>query len=487
MRGRVRGNSPRDFCVDQPQSLQSFPEESVTIPCKYAYPNDITNISSTHIILRAGNNNFCGDIIYNSTNNIDPRYKERLFVSLRLETRDVNITIQNITRGDSVNYCCRIETELANGTSEKWQNPAGTKLYVRDTTLIVDQPTQVEALINDTVKIPCHYRADKRVSNVSFYSVQWSVGKTEACDTVIYNSTTQIVHQNYKGRISLFGKELASLCIKHVTVSDNGWYCCSVEVMTENGKVTDIKRTNLKATEPKMKPSITQSKNILSSKPIKQVKIGCFVERPKTKVYVSLEVYWMAEKQGKDFAYHPNTDLIHPLYKDKTQLVNESDLLLNVEYDMDNTTFFCRVRIRRCLGNKKKIANFMDTILAEGTGTLLRVNDVPDPSSFKAEIGIAVGCVVIFLIIVVISVFYILKTKGERKQETINGQSIQVSEVPAEVEKEYENSKHSQGQPGEDYVIYSTVNHSGSTQGTPKVSSEPDPASEIVYAAVKRD
>lgn len=70
----------------------------------------------------------------------------------------------------------------------------------------------------------------------------------------------------------------------------------------------------------------------------------------------------------EDYVYHPNPDYIHPDYKGKTRLVDGSNLFLEDFHGPDNTTFYCRVIIRKCLGG----VNHIGTILEDGAGTRLR-------------------------------------------------------------------------------------------------------------------
>uniref|UniRef100_A0A6I8RDU4 Ig-like domain-containing protein n=1 Tax=Xenopus tropicalis TaxID=8364 RepID=A0A6I8RDU4_XENTR len=95
--------------------------------------------------------------------------------------------------------------------------------------MTMHQPPFIPALVGDTVTIPCHFSisAKKKIQNMSLSSVQWSFSTWSSfCGTDIYNSATGAVGSDYKGRMSLAGEGGASIQIKHVGLSDSGWYCC---------------------------------------------------------------------------------------------------------------------------------------------------------------------------------------------------------------------------------------------------------------------
>ncbi|XP_053575466.1 paired immunoglobulin-like type 2 receptor alpha [Bombina bombina] len=492
-------NSAGEYCVDQPLAIESLPGESVTIPCKYSYPSGIANVISTNISWRTCLENFCNDEIYNNTRNFT------VSLSLNAQAQEGAVTIKNITSNLNFKYCCRIRLDIQNGKPVEWQHPNGTRLTVKGENLILDQPSYIAVPIKDSVTIPCHYRTGNSVSILSLTSVQWSSGDTPSCTNVIYNSTTNYTHESYIGRISPVEKGLASIYIKHVKASDNHWYCCRVEIMTTSGKLSSTynKGTQVIAKEPTNILNVTQTEKVISSTSFNRVTISCNFIQPKDKELMSFDVYWMAGKYKEDYVYHHKTDFIHPLYKGKTQLVNKSHLLLEVMHDMDNTTFYCRVVIRKYLPKINKQPYFIDTLLAEGPGTLLKVYDT------SSHTAVAVGCVVALLVFFLIGVFYILKRKGANKQETSIRQTQQVysevheeikrgankqetsisqtqqvySEVPEEIKREHEDSEYFVSQQEEDCLLYASVEHSAPEKR--KLSA--DPVSEIVYAVVKRD
>ncbi|XP_031755408.1 uncharacterized protein LOC116409843 [Xenopus tropicalis] len=262
--------------------------------------------------------------------------------------------------------------------------------------MTMHQPPFIPALVGDTVTIPCHFSisAKKKIQNMSLSSVQWSFS-SQYIDygPDIYNSATGTVRSEDKGRMSLAGEGGAAIQIKHVGLSDSGWYCCGAQV-TGDGQVYRTEResgTNLIITGKTNRMQIEQPKEVtFPDSPT----ISCNYTLPENEDPLWVGIYWMFGDPREGFAYHPDPELIHPRYRGKTRLVGQSDLYLEEVNGMDNSSFYCRVAMRLCNSTE---ANTIETLLGEGKGTLLRVN-VPEPTS-ALYILLIVKCVLICILI----------------------------------------------------------------------------------------
>eukprot|EP00079_Xenopus_tropicalis_P023353 XP_012815696.1 PREDICTED: uncharacterized protein LOC100496654 isoform X3 [Xenopus tropicalis] len=440
--GAVCGR-PGQFCADQPSGLEAFAGDSVTFPCSFVFPRTVTGITNVAIILHAGGGNYCGDRIYNSGyGNTTQGYQGRVSLVGDPWTRNGAITLTNVNTSDRKYYCCRVRLLIPNKETEQWQNAGGTWLTVRgENDMTMHQPPFIPALVGDTVTIPCHFSisAKKKIQNMSLSSVQWSSSVFfPFCDTDIYNSTTGAVHSKNKGRMSLAGEGGTFIQIKNVGPSDSDWYCCGAQV-TGDGQVyrAETERgTHLIITGKTNKMQIEQPKEVtFPDSPT----ISCNYTLPENEDPLWVGIYWMFGDPREGFAYHPDPELIHPRYRGKTRLVGQSDLYLEEVNGMDNTSFYCRVAMRLC---DSTATNHIETLLEEGTGTLLRVN-------------------------------------GTRKQSQ---QSQQMDPVDGENADSAVPESEDRRQQKEEQLVYSALDHSRSSA---RRKSPPDPAQEELYADVK--
>ncbi|XP_041443301.1 uncharacterized protein LOC121401661 [Xenopus laevis] len=389
----VWGATAGKYCTEQVLNIESFPGDSITIPCGFVYPRSINPVSEVEIAWRAGPHHYCGSEIYNKTRNYTaPKYQGRLSVIGDPQTGNVALTLVNVTAADEVKYCCRILLRLPDGTTRQWQSSNGTKLTIRGPSdMIVHQPPLIPALAGDAVTIPCHFSTNDKVGKMSMSSVQWGYGRYSACGTVIYNSTTGFQGNNLEGQISLAG--LASIQIHQVKPSNSGWYCCKLQV-NGDGKFYSRERnigTHLVIKDRTSELNIRQPGEVTFSS---SASISCSFSLLQDNVPLWIKVYWMFGNTNEGFAYHPDSELIHPRYRGKTRLVGQSDLFLEQVYGMDNTTFYCRVAMRLC---KATDPYRVDILIEEGAGTLLRVHDVS--SDWILYAIITVRCVLICIII----------------------------------------------------------------------------------------
>ncbi|PIO31386.1 hypothetical protein AB205_0201550, partial [Aquarana catesbeiana] len=231
----------------------------------------------------------------------------------------------------------------------------------------------------------------------------------------------------------------------------------------------------------------TISLNILQSEDTEfhhPTTINCsFTVQSKSSI-LRTEVYWMIGDPREDYVYHPNPDYIHPDYKGKTRLVDGSNLLLEDFHGPDNTTFYCRVIIRKCLGDGNQIR----TILEDGAGTCLRIRGNSTPI-FPIVMGVAV----VFLVIFIVLVICWIKTRGnkppnsgdtfsETTEKTEDKKNVEEVELSPEQEKRKIIIRIPQQ--GE-HLVYATVNHSSSST-LKKTESSPHPDTEVLYADLKK-
>eukprot|EP00079_Xenopus_tropicalis_P023351 XP_012815694.1 PREDICTED: uncharacterized protein LOC100496654 isoform X1 [Xenopus tropicalis] len=498
--GAVCGR-PGQYCADQPSGLEAFAGDSVTFPCSFVFPRTVTGITNVTIIFQAGIRSYCGDRIYNSGyGNTTQAYQGRVSLVGDPRTRNGTITLTNVTAMDIKYYCCRVQLLIPNKETEQWQNGRGTRLTVRgENDMTIHQPPFIPALVGDTVTIPCHFSisAKKKIQKMSLSSVQWSFSSQHSyCGTDIYNSATGTVRSEDKGRMSLAGEGGASIQIKHVGLSDSGWYCCGAQV-TEGGHVyisQKARGTKLIITGKSDKMKIEQPKEVtFPDSPT----ISCNYTLPENEDPLWVGIYWMFGDPREGFAYHPDPELIHPRYRGKTRLVGQSDLYLEEVNGMDNSSFYCRVAMRLC---DSTLLNAVETLLEEGAGTLLRVNVAADQSDQTTIIAASVGSVIVLILLILI-ILCLIKRKGTRKQsqqseqmDPVDGENAD-SAVPESEDRRQQKTDidyymtvgeaaRASSDPSncEEQLVYSALDHSRSSA---RRKSPPDPAQEELYADVK--
>ncbi|KAE8620414.1 hypothetical protein XENTR_v10010234 [Xenopus tropicalis] len=387
----VWGATAATYCTEQILNIESFPGDSVGIPCRFVYTKSIGLVSDVEIAWKAGPHHYCGNEINNKSRNYTaPRYQGRLSVMGDPRTGNVALTLMNVTAADGVNYCCRILLRLPDGTTRQWQSASGTKLTIRGPSeMTVHQPPLIPALAGDTVTIPCHFYTNDKVSVAD---VQWGYGSYSACATATYG-TTGLHGNNLEGQSTQLGAGLASIQIHQVKRSDSGWYCCKLRV-TGDGKSYSRERnigTYLFVKDRTSELNIRQPNEVTFSS---SATISCSFSLPPGNDPLWLKVYWMFGNPNEGFAYHPDPEFIHPIYKGKTRLVGQSDLYLEGVDGMDNSSFYCRVAMRLC---KATDPYRVDILIEEGAGTLLRVNDIS--SNWILYVIITLRCVAICILI----------------------------------------------------------------------------------------
>ncbi|XP_041443295.1 uncharacterized protein LOC108711764 [Xenopus laevis] len=477
--GAVCG-TPGQYCADQPAGVEVFAGDSVTFPCSFVFSRTLTGINNRAIVFQAGVDNYCGDRIYNSRyGNTTQEYQGRVSLVGDPQAQNGTITLTSVRTSDRKNFCCRVQLLNQNTIIEQWQNGGGTRLTVRgENEMTMHQPPFISALVGDTVTIPCNFSlsSKRKIQKKSVSSVQWRFGQFQSCGTVIYNSSTGAVRREDRERISVAGEGGASILIKRVTTNDRGWYCCGAQV-TGDGHVYTTQRergTNLIITGKTKQMKIKQPKEVTFPN---SSTISCNFTLPEDEDPLWLGIYWMFGNPREGFAYHPHPELIHPRYRGKTRLVGQSDLYLEEVIGMDNTNFYCRVAMRLC---GSTAANTIETLMGEGSGTLLHVMNVaPDPSDQTKIIAAAAGSVIIFILLILI-ILCLIKRKGTRKQLKQSEQKDPVTVMNAGgVTSEYEDAESVRREQETDMGYYTTVGEMTGASSDPSNSGE-----QLVYSTL---
>ncbi|XP_066449912.1 uncharacterized protein [Eleutherodactylus coqui] len=349
--------------------------------------------------------------------------------------------------------------------------------------MILEQESLILAFPGDTVTIAARFALKNQTTtpNVTECRVFMS-NYDRGCGDWMYPATcTQRRDDN-----------LVFVKINNTDKNHNGFYCYSIHVsgggykytgrrtigsqllVLERSRAATINQT----TEVEMRGPVRISCNFSVEDMIRSSSVG-------DRSVLWTQVYWMIGEPREHFVYHPNPDYIHPDYKGKTKLIDQSDLLLQDFVGPDNTTLFCRVAVRFC--SPVGVPNTITTILGEGPGTLLRVLDITENTTQPIKyqtiiIASSIGCaVLLFLVLLIIC----LKTKKDKKnnsRETIVETIIDDSVYHNSAYTNFEDLQKPKPAADES-MVYATVNHSVKPPPIkPEVLEEP----EVVYAAVKK-
>ncbi|XP_069618613.1 uncharacterized protein [Ranitomeya imitator] len=353
--------------------------------------------------------------------------------------------------------------------------------YSREKEMILEQEDLILALTGDIVTIIAQFSFKNQITiaNVTHCAVFWS-RKDNGCGNEIYPITcTQRNEEN-----------IVFLKINNTDDSHNGFYCFSMEVSVGEYNFIGRKhvRSQLLVLEPSSISTINQTTEVEFMGP---VIINCsFSVQDIISAYpvgdrrtLRTEVYWMVGEPRQHFVYHPNEDYIHPEYRGKTKLIGQSDLLLEDFHGPDNTKFYCRVAITFCLTYKPP--NYMESILQEGPGTVVRVQDKVEPLTLWLQAVIlalfALFAVLSFLVLFIIC----LKARKDEKRSNIRGTIVETIDSSVSQNSDYANIEELQkrAKNTNEKLLYGMVNKSEPrTTKHEEVSKEPV----VVYSAVKR-
>ncbi|XP_077326768.1 uncharacterized protein LOC143961376 [Lithobates pipiens] len=448
-------NTSGQHCIDQPTRMESLVGGEITIPCQIAFPVKKNKIKSVNVAVRASaDRNYCGrenDEIYNKTETsmMSSNHQERINVHVDLDHRNATITIKNLLASDGAkNYCLRLKLKFEGiQKAEEWQDAWGTLVLVKG-----EREPGVET-------IPVIFASPGE--NVTLLShIKIRNGNT------LPNITACRIGPGTPTQSCLFKDSILSFKINQVNRKHQGSYWWEIETSTSKGKTS--------SNHPGPDLQIigkTNSLNIIQSEDTefhRHTTINCSFTVQQKSGILRTEVYWMIGDPREDYVYHPNPDYIHPDYKGKTRLVDGSNLLLEDFHGPDNTTFYCRVIIRKCFANEK-ILSSIRTILEDGAGTRLRIR-----GNSTSIFPIVLGVVVVFLVIFIVLVICWIKTRGNKPPNS--GDTF-----PETTEKPEDIKIPQQGE----HLVYATINHSSSST-LKKTESSPDPDTEVLYADVKK-
>ncbi|XP_075061117.1 uncharacterized protein LOC142149710 isoform X2 [Mixophyes fleayi] len=279
----------------------------------------------------------------------------------------------------------------------------------------VHQPRGTESFVGEALTLPCRFVSPKNKEHDSEVTVIWKASNQDYCgggNKEFYNSLANSTFPQYRRRLVLVGdpKALnATITLANVTADDANTYCCRIKMKHKDGTLTQFqsrKGTHLTVREQTnhldiWQPSVTVFNN--------HAIINCMYSAPQYENILWTRVYWMVGNSREHFIYHPDPDFIHPDYKGKTRLINESILVLEKFHGPDNTTFYCRVVIQRC-GLQTEV------IMEEGPGTQLRIYSMHDPVLKESSqclniIVIYAGIKLLFLLVLfIVALVYIKKT-----------------------------------------------------------------------------
>ncbi|XP_075711641.1 protein turtle-like isoform X2 [Rhinoderma darwinii] len=434
---------------------------------------------------RCGN----GEIIYNHTGRwTHTNYQGRISaVGDPNRDRTATITINNLRRSDRPMFCCRVEIYKGSKFKEAWQNRHGTYMQFKDE-FSVEQTDVVPAIIGEDITIPClvHYKDPSRIDEVT-----WTVGSSDLCSehNVIFEMWNEGNKSQNKGQWSVvnFPQDL-SLRIKDVTSEDNKQYCCKVRMNLRNYSVAspihgtevvlvaESRDLTVKVLQPE-----TTSPDIDGS-----ATLNCSFTNQPDIVPLWIDVFWRVDSPRGPYAYHPFIELVDSNYRGRTELRGRADLHIKGVKDTDNSTYYCFVIVKNCIGNNKTIST-----LQYGSGTKLQVKETDDPGN---NTWVYILAAVFAALIILCAVVIILKKKGiicqkRSGREDVNyltsgialkdeNPSVQLPRATSE------GSPMAQEDPG---ILYAHVNV---TSLHPKTSngnkgSRLDNDSQVLYAAVK--
>ncbi|XP_066445640.1 uncharacterized protein [Eleutherodactylus coqui] len=421
----IQGGSCNDedpYCTEQRGSTAAEENGSITISCNFTYPKKIYRPEDVRISWRRGNTDRCGNglIIYNHTGGwTHDEYMGRISAVGNHNDGTATITINNLRRGtDRQIFCCRVEVFKGSKYIEGWQNPPGTSIHYKGQ-LSVEQTDVVPAIIGEDITIPCvvRYRDPSLITEVS-----WSVGSSDLCADNTNRPVTWINSNKseIRGRWSVvdFPDDL-SLRITAVTAEDNKKYCCRVRWLLRDrdrpDPVQPIRGTEVIVVDASQKPKfeVVQPATI-SCNQSDSATLSCSYTPRSDPLWTV--VFWRVGSPNGSYAYHPLQEMVAPSYRGRTELRGTADLHIKGVDVTDNTTYYCFVMLKSCVGKLKT-----SSTIQYGSGTNLQVTDPTDIPGSIDQVLIAVIYVgvknLIFLVLVILSLLYLKKISHRPDEE----------------------------------------------------------------------
>ncbi|XP_029437582.1 uncharacterized protein LOC115078731 [Rhinatrema bivittatum] len=270
---RVQDSS--EFQVYQPDVLLPLEGDSVTISCSFSYPPELEPVLEVNVLWRAGEEDFCGEFIYNHMENfVLPFYADRIsLVGDPRGEQSGSIRIDDLQALDSKKYCCRVQMWSRNGSLSVWQNRFGTRLQVGVFTgrvqmpgYFVTQPAEMSALLGESINLTCTftYHGDHRETDPMWIGVYWRA--RHIWGDYLYHPNPELIHHLYKGRTHLIeapGKKgITTLWVSDVSQQDSKTYFCLVAFRFCGERrifVTETQQgTRLTVHEPYPEPEVTR-------------------------------------------------------------------------------------------------------------------------------------------------------------------------------------------------------------------------------------
>ncbi|XP_073510632.1 uncharacterized protein [Phyllobates terribilis] len=452
----------RQYCTEQQGTIIVEEGGSVTIPCNFTYPQD-RNVD-VRVYWRRGGKDRCGDgnIIYNHTEGrTHPNYTGRIsMVGNPKEEGTATITISNLRRSDRPMFCCRIHLYEGSNIIEQWQNRPGTFIQFKE-------------------------------------GVTWTVGSSDLC---VENNDKSVTWTTWnkseiieRWSVVNFPEDL-SLRITGATAKDNKQYCCKVQTKLRGAAntVSSIQGTEVVVVDISDKPpfEVVQQYTI-SPDEDNSATINCSFTRQSGIDPLWMGVFWRVGSPRGFYAYHPLMEMVNISYRERTELRGLANLHIKDLHETDNTTYYCFVMLKFCIGNNKTSSS-----IQYGRGTNLMVNGAHTQPYDSTWIYILVAAVPIIILCAVIIIF-ILKKKGiicqkQSRREDNNHLTSEIALGGKNTPKNMQTPRASSSAPPppqEDSagILYAHLNVSSLQEKTRSRSKEskPDNDSLVVYAAVK--
>ncbi|XP_018109282.1 uncharacterized protein LOC108711762 isoform X2 [Xenopus laevis] len=399
------------------------------------------------------------------------------------EQNVVSLRIQKISRTDGPMFCCRLEPE-DNGL-KPWQNIQGTFIQFPGE-FSVQQVDTVPAIEGETTIIPCLVHS----APGEIREVTWRWGDSPMCsdnpNTMKWTSDERSEKHTEFSLVD-FPRDV-SLRIKGVAPSHRKHYCCEVKVRDKTAQSVQGTELGVAASSPSDTFSITQSPE-LTVQSGDSASINCTFSSPHNRDPLWVGVYWRVGNRTGPFAYHPSQEMVHPMYKGRTELRGEADLYIrNVQEADNNTSYYCFVMLRFC-----EDINKFSTKTIHGTGSSLHVTALSETGWFIPLV------LTLIALLLLVGTLAFLRIKGKICFSTNKGQETSISRSPdaspisptnppsGRGTLSPEPDRNPQTDPEESSgILYSHINHKGHSSQYKKENStaESEGGASVLYAVV---
>lgn len=409
------GRGSDTYCTEQRGTAIVQDKGSVTISCNFTYPQNKDKSIDVRVSWRESGLERCGNgsIIYNHTDGRTHKdYIGRISpVGNPNKDGKATITIKDLRKTDGPMFCCRIEIYEGSNYIQGWQNRPGTFIQFKDMSS-VEQADVVPAIIGGDIIIPCvvNYKGSSIIEEVS-----WTAGSSDLCvennDRIVVREDGDSTQMGGRWSVVDFPQDL-SLRINTVTLGDARHYCCRVKLKTkprDRSSVSPIHGTEVVLVAESNDPGLeVVQPETTSSDTDGSATLRCSFTHQSDTDPLWTEVFWKVGNLPGDYAYHPFTSLVHPRYRGRTELRGPADLHIKGITVTDNTTYYCMVMLKFCIGNNKT-----SSTLQYGGGTKLEVTDTLQNANPNADIWVYIlAAVLLGVLIMCAIVFIILKKKG---------------------------------------------------------------------------